>query len=86
VRVLLLAPDPSLGAQRRHHGLARLAHGEAGEALPRRLGHAPVLADHGHLLEPVGTADLEVVGIVAGRDLERAGPELGIDVIVGDDR
>ena len=31
-------------------------------------------------------ADLEVVGIVTGRDLERAGAELGIDVLVGDDR
>ena len=31
-------------------------------------------------------ADVEVVGVVAGRDLQRAGAELGLDVVVGDDR
>ncbi len=31
-------------------------------------------------------ADLEVDGVVAGRDLERARPELGIDEVVRDDR
>ena len=31
-------------------------------------------------------ADLEVVGVVAGRDLQRARAELGLDVGVGDDR
>ena len=35
------------------------------EALTGRRGHAPVLADRRDLLEPVGAADLEVVGVVA---------------------
>ena len=30
--------------------------------------------------------DLEVVGVVRGRDLHCAGAELGVDVVVGDDR
>ena len=55
-------------------------------ALARGRGHARVLADHGDLVEPVRAADLEVVRVVAGGDLERAGAELGVDVVVGDDR
>ena len=31
-------------------------------------------------------ADLEVVRVVGGRDLDRAGAEFGVDVGVGDDR
>ena len=62
------------------------ATGEAREALTRRFVHAPVLADHRDLLEPVLSPDLEVVGVVARRDLERAGAELRIDVVVRDDR
>ena len=57
-----------------------------GEALAGRLGHPAVLADHRDLLEPVLAADLEVVRVVAGRDLQRARAELGLDVVVGDDR
>jgi hypothetical protein len=34
----------------------------------------------------VTAADLEVVGVVARRDLERAGAELALHVVVGDDR
>ena len=30
--------------------------------------------------------DLEVVGVVTGRDLQGAGAEVGLDVVVGDDR
>ena len=52
----------------------------------RRVGDAPVLADHRHLLEAVPAADLEVGRVVPGRDLQRAGAELGIHVLVGDDR
>ena len=37
------------------------------------------------LLEAVAAADLEVVGVVTGRDLQRACAELGLDVLVGDD-
>ena len=35
---------------------------------------------------PWRAADLEVVGVVAGGDLQRPGAELGVDVLVGDDR
>src|ERR671915_294708 len=45
-----------------------------------------VLADRHHLVEPVAAADLEVGRVVAGGDLERAGAELGIYVLVGHDR
>src|SRR3712207_9274978 len=34
-------------------------------SLAGRLRHAPVLADHRHLVEPVPAADLEVVRVVA---------------------
>ena len=37
-------------------------------------------------LEPGALADLEIVEIMAGRDLDRAGAELGIGMLVGDDR
>ena len=36
--------------------------------------------------QAVAAADLEVVGVVARRDLQRAGAELGLHVVVGDDR
>ena len=59
---------------------------QAAERLGRGVGDRPVLADHGDLVEPVLAADLEVVRVVARRDLERAGAELGVHVLVGDDR
>ena len=86
VRVGLLGAERALLAQRRDHRLLRLGDGHPGEPLPRLLGHAPVLADHDDLLEAVGAADLEVVRVVAGGDLQRPGAELGVDVLVGDDR
>src|SRR5207249_1458482 len=46
------------------HGVARLGDRQAREPLSRRLGHAPVLADHGYLRQTVLTADLEVVRVV----------------------
>jgi hypothetical protein len=85
VRVGLGARDRALLAQRGDDGLARLQRGQAREALAGLRGHAPVLADRRDLLEPVGAADLEVVGVVAGRDLEGAGAELRLHVGVGDD-
>ena len=45
-----------------------------------------LIADRRHLLEPVAAADLEVVGVVARGDLQRAGAEVGLHVVVGDDR
>jgi hypothetical protein len=82
----LRAGDQPLLAQRSNHRVARLIDVQALERLARGRGHACVLADHGDLLEPVGAADLEVVRVVARSDLERAGAELGVDVLVGDDR
>ena len=86
VDVRLALRDRAELVERRDHGLARLGDGQPGEALPRRLGHAPVLADHRDLLEAVAAPDLEVVRVVAGSDLERARAELGVDVVVRDDR
>ncbi len=82
---LLVAQRPLL-AQRGDHGLLRLGDGPAGEPLPRLRGEAAVGADRDDLLEAVLAADLEVVGVVAGGDLQRPGAELGVDVLVGDDR
>ncbi len=59
---------------------------EAAEALGRGVRDPAVLADHDDLLELVLAADLEVVRVVPGRDLQRAGAELGVHVLVGDDR
>ena len=85
VLVVLLAAEQPQGEQRVAHPLAGLAHGQPGE-LAGELGHAPVVADRRELGQAVAAADLEVVGIVAGRDLERAGAEVHLHVRVGDDR
>ncbi len=86
VLVGLLGDEAALGPQRGHHRRARVHHGEPREALPRLGGHAPVLADHRDLVEFVALADLEVVGVVRGGDLQLAGAEVPLDVLVGDDR
>jgi hypothetical protein len=86
VKVILLVSDQALLAQRRHDRAARLHRREAPEGLGRRVGDPPVLADHADLLQPVPTPDLEVVGVVARGDLERAGAEVRLDVFVGEDR
>ncbi len=78
------APAPRPRAGRRS---ARAPpHRQAGERLPRLGVHAAVLADDGELLQAVLAADLEVVGVVARRDLQRAGAEVGLHVGVADDR
>ena len=59
---------------------------EPAEALGHIADDPPVLADHTQLGQAMSEPDLEVVGIVTGRDLQRAGAELGLDVVVGDDR
>ena len=82
---LLDEPALCLAARRRPPRCAS-RDGEAREALAGRGGHAAVLADHADLGQAVAAADLEVVRVVAGRDLQRAGAELGLDVVVGDDR
>ena len=47
---------------------------------------APDLVQDRDRLEPVPTADLEIVEVVGRRDLDRAGALLGIGVCVGHDR
>ena len=86
VDVGLLGAERALLAQGGDHGLLGLGRGHAGEPLARLLGEPAVGADRDDLLEPVLAADLEVVGVVAGGDLQRPGAELGVDVLVGDDR
>jgi hypothetical protein len=86
VRVGLAVADAPLRLERGDDLLARLEHGEAGELGACLRGHAPVLADDAHLVEVVAAADLEVVGVVTRSDLQTAGAELGLDVLVGDDR
>ncbi len=86
VRVLPLAADPALIAQGGDDRLPGIGDAETGEALARVFGHAPVLADDGDLVEAVAAAHLEVVDVGARSDLEGAGAELGVDVVVGDDR
>jgi hypothetical protein len=80
------ARDQPLLAQGGDHRLARLVDLHPPKALRRGVLQPPVLADHGDLVEPVPAADLEVGRVVAGGDLERPGAELGVHVLVGDDR
>ena len=75
----------ALGEEGVAHLLARLGDRQAGE-LAGQLGHAAVEADRRQLGEAVPAADLEVVQVVAGRHLERAGAEVHLHVLVGDDR
>jgi hypothetical protein len=77
--------DEPLLAERGHDRLARVVDLEPREARSGRGRHPPVLAYDGHLLEAVATADLEVAGVVAGSDLQRARAEVGLHVGVGDD-
>ena len=48
--------------------------------------HCTVVVHDAHDGQVVAQADLEVVGVVRGRDLHRARAEFQIDVVVGDDR
>src|SRR5579875_3606578 len=86
VRVWLAAPQQSALAKLGEHRRASLERGHAPQALRRGCDQAPVLTDHRDLLQPVAAADLEVVGVVARGDLEGAGAEGGVDVLIGDDR
>ena len=52
-----------------------------------RVGVDPAqLVEHRDRVECVPTSDLEIVEVVAGGDLDRAGALLGIGILVGDDR
>ena len=85
VHVGLRARDEAFGPQRGHHRCPGLFGLHPAEGLGGGVGYAAVFADHRYLLEPVGTPDVEVRGVVPGRDLQRAGSELGVHVLVGDD-
>ena len=85
VLVGLGASDQAPGLQPGDHLALGLGDGQPPKRLRGLVGDPPVLADHRGLGEAVAAADLEVVGVVGGRDLQRARPELGPDVIVGDD-
>ena len=86
VHVRLGASDQALRLELRHHRALGIGGTHPDEPLRGGLDQPPVLADHRDLLEPVAATDLEVVGIVAGGDLERARSEVGLDVLVSDDR
>jgi hypothetical protein len=85
VPVGLRAFEASALLQPRHHQCARLLLREAGE-ISGLAAHPPVGADDRQLGQLVAPADLEVDGVVAGRDLERAGSERGLDGLVRDHR
>ena len=85
VRVLLRVGDQAELAQLGDNRIACLRHGQPDEPLRRRVGDPAVLADHADPFEPVPIPDLEVIRVVARRDLQRTGAEVGPDVLVGDD-
>ena len=63
------------------------ARDEAVEAVVGRAGQVDVrgLVEDGERGQRVALADGEVVGVVRGRDLDRAGAELGLRPVVGED-
>ncbi len=81
----LLRDDPALRAQRLADGDARLEPVHAVELGARAGDDARLVHDRRHR-QAVPAADLEVVGVVRGSHLDRAGAELRVDVVVGEDR
>ena len=79
--------DVNEQAERVHVGDDALAGGEAVEAVVGRSGQVDVgrRVEDGERGERVALADGEVVGVVRGRDLDRAGAELGLRPLVGQD-
>ena len=47
-------------------------------------GHTPIFADHHALRQAVTKSGLEVVQVVRGRHLHRAGTEFHLGVLIGD--
>ena len=83
VPVVLPLLEPVVLLQPREDRLVGLLLRLPGE-VTRVLVHPAVEADHRQRRQVVVAADLEVHRVVAGRDLERAGAELGLDPLVGD--
>ena len=86
MNVRLGAGDETLLLQLLHDRALRFAGAHAHESRGRGLDGPAVFADHADLLEPVTSADFEVVRIVARGDLQGARSEIGLHVFVGDDR
>ena len=84
VRADLRAHEP-LRAQLVEDGLARLVPIQAG-VRPGVLVHPAVEPDHRDGRQAVPLTDLEVDGVVRRRHLQRAGPEVLVDRLVGHDR
>ena len=82
--VRLFAAQQPLLAQRGNYSHLRVCRLQPSK-LSCKLCHRAVFADHDDLLKSVATADLKVVWVVRGRDLQRAGTEVGLDVIVAND-
>ena len=82
--VRLFTAEQPLFAQRSDNGHLRVCRLQTSK-LASQLRHRAVFADHDDLLKAVAAADLKVVWVVRGRDLQRAGTEVGLDVIVADD-
>ena len=81
----LLGDDPALRAQLLLDRGPRLEPVHAVET-GSGAGDPGRLVEDGRRRQPVPTADLEVVGVVRGGHLDRAGAELRVDVVVGDHR
>ena len=81
----LLRDDAALRAQRLADGDARLEPVHAVELGARAGDDARLVHDRRHR-QAVPAADLEVVGVVRGGHLDRAGAERRVDVVVGEDR
>ena len=73
-------------AQPRDDALGCLVLGQTDVLRRDVAGHAALEVDHGELGKTVVTADVEVHRIVAGRDLQGARAEAGLDALVGDHR
>ncbi len=85
VRVLVHADEQAQGLQVLDHGLAAGLGGHAPVLLRGVLVHVPVLVHDRHDGQAVLAAQLPVVHVVGGRDLQAAGAEVLVHVGVGDD-
>ncbi len=85
VRVRLFLHQQALRHEVVDNALTSLERGQAVVRQPRHI-HAAVLVHAVDDFQPVTLTDLVVHRVVAGRDLERAGAEVFLHRIVGDDR
>ena len=83
--VVVAAGEKTLAVERRDHGPARIEAVHSPERRGRALVHRRALGHDVEDLEAGAPGDLEVVGVVGGRDLDHSRAELGAHVPVGDD-